>query len=63
MTAPLHVRVNDRWRRVVRRIKHPTGDRFELAPVTGEPNTVSVRVIEHTPWRTERRKPKPELVS
>lgn len=62
MTAPLHVRVNDRWRRVVRRIKHPTGDRYELAPIEGEPSTVSVRVIERTPWRGART-PQPKLVS
>lgn len=56
----LWVRVNNRWRKVMYTVKHPTGARYVLEAVHGEPDTVLVRDVESTPWQRE---PSPLLAS
>ena len=61
----LYVRVNDVWRKVLYIVSHPTGARYALMPIEGEPDTVSMEEIARTPWNKRIRTPQPlpKLVS
>ena len=55
----LYVRVRNTWRRVLYTIEHPSGERYALLPVKGEPDTVAVATIRKQPWRRAIKTPPP----
>ncbi|QIK61775.1 hypothetical protein G7068_16005 [Leucobacter viscericola] len=59
----LYLRVNNHWRRALYTIDHPSGDRYALLPVYGQPDTVLKSVMEQQPWLRDIRTPEPKLAS
>lgn len=54
----LWVRVHNQWRQVERVLRHPTGDRYVLVEVPGQPSTILVKIVDRTPWRSGTSKPR-----
>lgn len=53
----LWVRVDDAWRKVLYTIEHPSGRRYALLPVKGQPDSVAIRTVQRTPWHSRMVEP------